>query len=134
MIRDYCAGGLVFYQGKLLILERFNKVWLFPKGHIEPGETALETAIREVKEECGLSVRALGELGETSYSFIEQEQEHFKSVQWYLMEATSAEIILEPDFFTGFRLITESELNQITFESDRQLAKKGFDWYRKCLF
>jgi diadenosine hexaphosphate hydrolase (ATP-forming) len=123
----------VFYQGKLLILERFNKVWLFPKGHIDPGETAPEAAAREVREECGLSVRILGELGETSYSFMENDLEHFKSVQWYLMEAISGEITLEKIFFTAARLIADYEIDQLSFESDRELAQKGFEVYRSFI-
>lgn len=85
MIRDYCAGGLVFCEGKLLILKRFNGVWLFPKGHIDPGETAPMAAIREVKEESGLLARIINKLGQTSYSFTENVTMHFKTVEWFLM-------------------------------------------------
>ncbi|MBR3627503.1 MAG: NUDIX domain-containing protein [Elusimicrobia bacterium] len=39
----------------LLIYSRRNKEWGFPKGHIEPNETELETAKREIKEETGIT-------------------------------------------------------------------------------
>jgi len=39
----------------LLIYSKRNKEWGFPKGHVEPNETELETAKREIKEETGIT-------------------------------------------------------------------------------
>ncbi|WP_344900022.1 NUDIX hydrolase [Actinomadura meridiana] len=54
-----CSGYLV-EQGQVLLVHhnRFGK-WVPPGGHIEPGETFAETAVREFKEETGLLVEAL---------------------------------------------------------------------------
>ena len=43
----------------LLIQHKHGKHWAFPKGHPEPGETALENAIREFEEETGISRKTL---------------------------------------------------------------------------
>jgi 8-oxo-dGTP pyrophosphatase MutT (NUDIX family) len=37
--------------------------WIFPKGHIEPGETAAEAAVRELREEAGVVGRAIRPVG-----------------------------------------------------------------------
>ena len=43
----------------LLIKNKRSAHWGFPKGHIEPGETKKQTAIREVLEETGIHVRII---------------------------------------------------------------------------
>jgi diadenosine hexaphosphate hydrolase (ATP-forming) len=131
MIQDACAGGLVFVKGRLLILERYNGVWLFPKGHIDPGETAPVAAVREVEEESGLKAKILEPLGETAYTFTENGAEHYKTVQWFLMEALSNQIKLEKDFFRDYRLVEANGIGRLNFAHDREMARRAFDFYPK---
>ena len=47
----------------LLVRARRNpEDWIFPKGHIEPGESAEETAVREAEEEAGVTGRVVAAL------------------------------------------------------------------------
>ena len=39
----------------LIVFEQFSKCWSLPKGHMEAGETEVETALRELFEETGLT-------------------------------------------------------------------------------
>ncbi len=49
------AGGLVFRpDGTVLVLRRDSGEWAFPKGHVDPGEGPLDTALREIAEEAGV--------------------------------------------------------------------------------
>ena len=62
LLRKSC--GVIPYrlregQREYLVLMQTNGSWSFPKGHMEPGETEEETALRELREETGL--KALGE-------------------------------------------------------------------------
>ena len=59
------AGGVVTNsKGEVLVVSQHGTSWSLPKGHIDPGEDALEAAKREIYEESGISklelVRELG--------------------------------------------------------------------------
>src|SRR5262245_25601337 len=64
------AGGIVVRQdgdGLSVLLVRAKRdpsIWIFPKGHIEPGESAPETALRETQEEAGIEGELIGPVGE----------------------------------------------------------------------
>ena len=47
----------------LVKARRDPRVWIFPKGHVEEGETAEQTALREAQEEAGVLGRVLAPLG-----------------------------------------------------------------------
>lgn len=59
--RDVSAGVIVYHEGEkreyLLLLSRLTKrpIWEFPKGGVDPGESLLEAALRELQEESGLA-------------------------------------------------------------------------------
>lgn len=56
--REKSCGCIIVNDNKvLLILQKNNNFWGFPKGHMEKGENELQTALREVKEEVGLDVK-----------------------------------------------------------------------------
>ena len=60
------AGGIVMgTQGKVIVVSQNNDSWSLPKGHLEENETELQSAVREIREETGVSqlelVRKLGE-------------------------------------------------------------------------
>ena len=65
MIEATSCGGVVIFRGKILLLYKNYKNkyegWVLPKGTVEAGEEYPETALREVKEETGLTL--------TSYQF-----------------------------------------------------------------
>ena len=63
------AGGVVFDQsGSCLFVKATNtEEWVLPKGHLEPGESAAEGAVREVLEETGCWAGVRGSLGEVQF-------------------------------------------------------------------
>jgi len=87
------CGGVVIFRGKILVLYKNYKNryegWVLPKGTVESGETHEETALREVREETGVSARILGYIGKSEYSFNTQSDVVDKDVHWFLMSTES---------------------------------------------
>ena len=55
-----CGCVVINDENKILMIRSKNEgIWGFPKGHVENGETEIETAIREVKEETNIDVEIL---------------------------------------------------------------------------
>lgn len=59
----YTAGGVVIGPGnKIVVVSQGGNSWSLPKGHLEPGETPEEAAIREIFEESGIQDAKIIEL------------------------------------------------------------------------
>jgi 8-oxo-dGTP pyrophosphatase MutT (NUDIX family) len=54
----------------LVTAKRDPKRWIFPKGHIESGETAEAAAVRETREEAGVISKLIGPAGRIEYRFL----------------------------------------------------------------
>ncbi len=61
-----------------------SRVLALPKGHVDPGETALQAAEREVREETGIVAEPVHELGEARYWYRRDGRTISKAVSFYL--------------------------------------------------
>src|SRR3954468_24258671 len=84
------AGSIVVrLDGKepqvlLVTAKRNPKNWIFPKGHIEKGETAEAAALREAKEEAGVVGKLIGPAGVLEFGFFGVKVR----VEYFLAELT----------------------------------------------
>ena len=85
------AGGIAFRGSgrdlKILLVTSKKQpgFWLFPKGHVEPGETAAEAGVRETQEEAGVTGDLLGPAGTLEYDWSGKRYR----VEYFLIRATS---------------------------------------------
>lgn len=131
--RQTSSGGVIFRKGPgvtevVLILVRGGKYWCLPKGIVDKGETPEITAVREVREESGLSGRIIDKLGEITYwYYIRGENTKCrKTVHFYLMEYESGNTSqhdFEVDDAVWFSF--ETALRKISFSGDRTILEKA---------
>jgi 8-oxo-dGTP pyrophosphatase MutT (NUDIX family) len=110
------AGGLVKHvSGKYLFIEKKGKLDL-PKGHIESGEEPEECALREVKEECGITGHSIVKSLQPSYHTYSWEGiSYLKKTTWFLMEYTGT-MLIEPQISEGITKVewlSPDELSKI---------------------
>lgn len=94
IVREPTAGGIVFRMTpdqkdiEILLIQDSKNRWTIPKGHIEPGETAKQTAVREIGEESGLKhVDVLAWLGKIHFKYRRLEKLVLMTTQVYLVQS-----------------------------------------------
>lgn len=138
--REATAGGVIYRvkDGELQILlveDHFNR-WTIPKGHIEAGETARETAIREIGEEAGVhELESICWLGKIHFRYRRENILVLMSTQIYLFKALgNTDDIKKEDWMNGIRwfpysqavsLIAYKDIVRLTRLARRRLIERG---------
>jgi len=95
--------------------------WVFPKGHIDPGETKEQTALREVEEETGIIGTILKPLEPIQYWFMQDKEKIKKTVYYFLMQYTSGDITKHDDEMENVEWLPINEVaNRLTYPSDKR--------------
>ena len=97
LLREFSAGGLVVrrMRGKPYIAAvrvKGGTVLALPKGHIEPGESGAETAVREVREETGIDSRPIEKLDDIRYWYSRDGARVLKVVSFFLLAYRSGSV------------------------------------------
>lgn len=133
------CGGVVIYKNRVLVLYKNqhgrNTGWVLPKGNVEPNETHRQAALREVKEESGVSARLLKYLGKTQYSFTAAPEQEIisKTVHWYLMTTNSFHCKPQwEEFFADAGFYKQHEAyHLLKFHDERQVMRRAFSEFEK---
>jgi 8-oxo-dGTP pyrophosphatase MutT (NUDIX family) len=138
-VRDVSSGGVITRVAdetvELVLVGRARpERWSIPKGTPIAGETLEETAMREVREETGLSVRILEPIGDITYWFSARGVRHHKTVYFYLLECLGGRIEdhdWENDFVAW---LPEGEaLRRMSFASEVAIVERAIQRTRARL-
>jgi 8-oxo-dGTP pyrophosphatase MutT (NUDIX family) len=131
---DQSMGVIVFFQFprsvKFLLIKHRKGHWSFPKGHADKGETKLETALRELKEETGVTKIQLlkkSVILKETYKFTSGKGvKILKKVNYFIAEAKSRKVKIDFNEVVNYKWCTyKAGLEKITFGESISILKKA---------
>jgi ADP-ribose pyrophosphatase YjhB (NUDIX family) len=124
-VREPTAGGVIFRRNpkskdiEILLIQDAKDRWTIPKGHIEEGESAKETAEREIREETGLQeMKVLNWLGKINFRYRRASSLVLMTTEIFLVKALGKTDDLKPeDWMNGIKWFSAAEsLDKIEYE------------------
>ena len=126
------AGGLVRKKEKFLMIYRMKK-WDLPKGKREKGETSRQAAVREVEEECSISVKIGRKICTTWHTYTMNRRAMLKKTRWYQMDClddAKMKPALEEDI-EELRWMTRKEVYHALEHSYKSISHVFEQYYKK---
>lgn len=128
--RYTAAGGVVVHDNEILVLRWVSRGEVrLPKGHVEPGETVREAALRETSEETGyLHLRIVADLGHQHVEFEDRGRRVVRTERYFLMDLPEGRAPARgtaEDKFEPVWMGWEGALEALTFEAERQWVERA---------
>ncbi len=130
-MKELASAGLITFYIKnevphFLLLHYPHGHWDLPKGKIEKGETKKTAALRELKEETGLTAQILeGFEKKFDYVFKQEGELIKKTVYFFIGKVFSGEIVLSEEHIGFAWLAYDRALERLTFENAKEVLKEA---------
>ena len=122
-------------ENHYLIIKSLNGDVGFPKGHTEPGESEIETAIRELKEETGITVEVVQGFRRQIEYKLPRTADAIKLVVYFLGKCSSDDLIPQESEVAWAKLVSyQDALNILTFEETKNILKDAEEFIRSDAF
>lgn len=133
MTYEKSCGAVVFTRdhGKIryLLIRNLTGIYGFPKGHVEPGETEEETALREIFEEVGLSVTFIPGFRTVDEHPIPQKANTIKQIVYFIGEYAGQNFTYQKEELTDAALVDyETAMKLFQFESSKRILTEANDF------
>jgi 8-oxo-dGTP pyrophosphatase MutT (NUDIX family) len=125
------SAGFVIYRvapstpgGRVYLLLNYGRHWDYAKGHVEAGETDLEAAVRELREETGLAPPRVveGFTHEVEYDFRSSRHGAIrKKVIFFLGETHASKVILSEEHVGAEFLSYDNAMARLTYPTAREV-------------
>ena len=114
-----------------------ERIWALPKGHIDAGESAADTAMREVREETGVEGRLVEKLGDVRYVYTASweggsGERIFKVVSFFLLRAGRGRIgqideAMRIEVAEARWLPLDEAPRLLSYDGERKMATKALE-------
>lgn len=139
VVREPTAGGVVWRRNKkggieILLIQDAKDRWTIPKGHIEEGETAKQTAEREINEETGLKKMTMQPwLGKINFRYRRQQSLVLMTTDIFLVRAEGDTDDIKPEeWMKGIKWMPTNEaLDKIEYDDIGKLILLGLKKIRQ---
>jgi len=128
--REFSAGGVVVRGDQVVVIVPTrraadgSRVLALPKGHLDPGETPVEAATREVREETGVLGSPVRELGETRYWYRRGGRTIPKTVAFFLFTYVEGDTEDHDDEVEEVRWIDlEEAASTLSHTAEREMVR-----------
>jgi len=141
--REFSAGGVLVrtIRGRPMLAairpRGRERIWALPKGHIDDGETAADTAMREVREETGVEGRLVEKLGDVRYVYTASwegasGERIFKVVSFFLLRAGRGRIgeideAMRIEVAEARWLPLDEAPRLLSYDGERKMATKALE-------
>ena len=125
MKKEKSCGTIIIKNDEVLIIRQKSGFCGFPKGHVENGETEVETAIRETKEETNIDVE-VNESLRFEMSYI-TDKNIDKTVVFFVAKPTTEEIIIQEEELSDAKWVKFDEVeDNLTFDNAKELWREVY--------
>jgi 8-oxo-dGTP pyrophosphatase MutT (NUDIX family) len=102
-----------------------SELWALPKGHLDGDETPLQAATREVREETGVEVEPIEELGEIQYTYERRGGPVRKRVVFFLFEYRGGELAHDHEIEAVRWMPLEEAAKTLTHAGEREMVQRA---------